>query len=1111
MKTTLGNEKMFKWAPEGFREVLESNINLMVISTLDKTMTIRKIEENSNGHNVYTHQQFSKYVYTSQRNFTDNLIPVVNCDEDNFEGALEAACDLGRKVCFVTSLPVDLINGFTDKIKSYNIKVSRDVFDWKYVTPTGKNGIKSKLEKLYGNKVVRLLIHHLTGAPTKKSELFLLDVMLNRSPWVFHKTIPSEIPFYTSRQLIPRNNISPEVFRMHLQDIFLIEGIELGATYDFAESIDLSSNIIKYHEITTRFVLLQHASHFDEICNILPRSNSPVHLFHQSQGEFTWKRSKGSIEALQKFVEKSQNSMNESDFLESIMNNQWRASNRIILISDSAGMGKTIFLERIGRLIQARYPKRLVIFIGIGKFMDQLSQELQVTSNKSAAIKNTILEIICSNCFGKVIAKSLLEDAADDNVTELLFDGFDEVSVDNIKSTRDIIKDIVQSFGSIRIWITTRPILLQPLEKHLKTLGYNLQPFSMSEQVRFFCRYWEADQNYPDHSEKFATSLLQNIHNLSSAENDIAGVPLLCMLIADVFKSDALSYCKSNPLFDPPISRISIEKLFRRFIDKKMEIYMERYVQDHDDEWSKVLRAYKYLSVKLILPKNPTALVGDFEIDLLLWEKLQAPGILKIGSSINSPIFLHRTFAEYFVARVAFQKIQQGSWYDIFSSGIFKTRDCTREKFISIYMELNVKEFEHSVICYFLDCLLRDFTEAENNAASQELLAKNQIFFKVVEIAQACIYHNFKNLFTAMRSLQIFRHLAPTIYDEQTLTTCMLWSGLPLAKLVCLDYKEVASGNDPSVVVLHLPPSPQPTKISLLIPAAFAGNIGVVMYLLHSHGFKHNLTSPENRLVLHWCVSWSSKITCSGIINDKIQIIKALVSIDRQLLNESTYSSKLLTPLLCYSIHPRLLIELISNGADITACGSDGKTFFHLATEYLPIVMYEDLLQGLIEMCETLGPGFRSIVASIINKPFCQRRSACPFLYGLFSTGKIPTPQALDYLEELGADFKVDVESFKSIVLEYIVCEQPSLTFIRELARRCGCEENVLSSVDSNGDNMLHRLFRDRYPALMGVQMFVKEYGLDLFAENREGNTPMNYFLKLHRGMVYNRYKCRIL
>lgn len=177
---------------------------------------------------------------------------------------------------------------------------------------------------------------------------------------------------------------------------------------------------------------------------------------------------------------------------------------RIILISDSAGMGKTTVLSNLAVGIKTNHPSSWVVRIDLNNQASTFKAALRKGS-KSIRVVDLLADQIESDLAKKLFLKR-------DNVV-LMLDAVDEVNSNHLKLVIGMMAEAKTQNNFAKIFVTTRPHLCKVLEHRLEVAAFKMRPFSAENQVDFLTRYWTQalqlrDENDKRRCKKYAQALI---------------------------------------------------------------------------------------------------------------------------------------------------------------------------------------------------------------------------------------------------------------------------------------------------------------------------------------------------------------------------------------------------------------------------------------------------------------------------------------------------------------------------------------------------------------------------------------------------------------------------
>nr|XP_046481066.1 uncharacterized protein LOC124218562 isoform X2 [Neodiprion pinetum] len=464
----------------------------------------------------------------------------------------------------------------------------------------------------------------------------------------------------------------------------------------------------------------EEKEHFEKLCNTYPKHN--VHWLIAREKELSWVRSKGSITTLlkhrdtrDKFSHDCKCDVCKTTTLDASVDELSSQDVGPVIVSDTAGMGKTTILTHFAKRIQEKNPKMWVVRINLNDFthvlnMEKKSRNVKIGYNESA-IEFLINHLLNLNAeLERVILKELITKRGG---VALLFDGFDEISPD-YDDTVIAVLQAIKGYNAVKLVVTTRPHRQSLLEKTLQTFSHVLKPFSQEDQINFLVGFYRKFGGLAPETQlriraeavlnKFATAIR------SDGLNEFAGVPLQTRMIAEVFFRDSDDMVSVEPNVSDDVK---IADLYRMFVDKKFEIYCQeknKYdlsnpgTKEHiEDLKTKFLQEYRRLAMYTLFVEENSATLNlsrneiENVTDLIakISRGLRRTGI--VTDVINRRAhFIHRTFMEYFVASYIFQHL-----------GISEENDSTRQLEPFILLEI-LQESRYYVVRAFLNDLLSE-------------------------------------------------------------------------------------------------------------------------------------------------------------------------------------------------------------------------------------------------------------------------------------------------------------------------------------------------------------------------------------------------------------------
>ncbi|XP_023311846.1 uncharacterized protein LOC108905886 [Anoplophora glabripennis] len=355
---------------------------------------------------------------------------------------------------------------------------------------------------------------------------------------------------------------------------------------------------------------------------------------------------------------------------------------KLMLISDIAGMGKTTILTKVAVAIKDENPHLWVIRINLNAYTKILNDSLRKYRKtiRVTELLNSKEHTKLSNRFEKLVFSM-------NGKVVLLLDGVDEISPDYTGLIFGLLAHCQEAPNFAKIFVTTRPHITERLKGILRVRPLTMLPFTRSNQVDFLTKYWtynfqlnDADK---DKCERYAEALIDKmslwIKSYGYWENQFTALPLQVRMLAEIFQeniwrneSEDWKGCKEHLTGDDPEPKLpekfNIARLYDMFIEKKREVFIVKGNPSGNtaanlalvDQFDESLCYHRNLALEIVLRESEL----DLFANCCKSDKNMKEYALKIGivqKSSDEFQFVHRTFAEYFVADCILRELQSRS------------------------------------------------------------------------------------------------------------------------------------------------------------------------------------------------------------------------------------------------------------------------------------------------------------------------------------------------------------------------------------------------------------------------------------------------------------------
>jgi hypothetical protein len=328
-----------------------------------------------------------------------------------------------------------------------------------------------------------------------------------------------------------------------------------------------------------------------------------VHWLEKDKsGKLLWQQSKGSLEKMRRFIDSEclPTYKDTADDIDELL--EHAEHQRVMLISDTAGMVKSTVLTHLSKQIKQKFPHKWVVRIDLNEQTVALEALKKEQIHKGKVIE-FVSEKVVKHTSGleKELFKQCCEQKQKVRII-MMIDGFDEISPSYTDTVIDLLQGLKQTEVE-QLWVTTRPHLKNELEDKLPQLSYTLQPFSEGNQIEFLIKFWSKKEWYKEMEneekeenkkklESYAKELIKKLaKSISDKEREFTGIPLQCLMLAEAFDKEVKIFCQSVKSIHESQFTLDLFGLYRKFIERKSDIYLvEKGKVQMDNETIKVLR-----------------------------------------------------------------------------------------------------------------------------------------------------------------------------------------------------------------------------------------------------------------------------------------------------------------------------------------------------------------------------------------------------------------------------------------------------------------------------------------------------------------------------------------
>ncbi|XP_057373311.1 uncharacterized protein LOC130694260 [Daphnia carinata] len=412
-----------------------------------------------------------------------------------------------------------------------------------------------------------------------------------------------------------------------------------------------------------------------------------------SQGQIEWlvddKRRKQIWEKIKQMNDQTSGKIEEDSHI--IQFDEELDQQPVVIICGLAGAGKSTLLSHYYSEIKKKKPDCWVIRLNLAEHCDVI---LKLDSSKPDLIGFLInhLHVINRKCpFTRSLLNHRLETGEQ---IVFMFDGYDEIDEKCQEIAVKLMK-FIQEKKSIPLFVTTRPYLAHHLQYELCQLAYYLENFDVKDQIDYLTSYWtnEPPPLKAGPIKDFAVALMEGVsESLKDKERAFIGIPLQCRILAECYQKNVGDIMESNAVNDVTFQsdelvsqkllallddqKFDLVSLYSKLMDTKRNMFLQEKSKtcpnlnvavDMKNMIKKIEFRLTKLAVETIIPEpsilemlRPTKYRHKPSDDVAQEEKSLAFNSLKFGfvfsnGDVMRPKFLHRTFAEYFVAKYLYE------------------------------------------------------------------------------------------------------------------------------------------------------------------------------------------------------------------------------------------------------------------------------------------------------------------------------------------------------------------------------------------------------------------------------------------------------------------------
>lgn len=332
---------------------------------------------------------------------------------------------------------------------------------------------------------------------------------------------------------------------------------------------------------------------------------------------------------------------------------------RSVLLFDDPGNGKSTSLKMLAKKLKENLPSYWIVFMDLKEHTKVFQANDKCSSyddwnNVSEYFCNKILRI---TNFEAEVFTTLFEEGK----VIIVLDGVDEVCPSYKNFIMSLIRNVISN-SRVQLWISTRPHCVNDIGKQIyidDNVAIRLKPLTEQEQDRFFEEYFRLKC---DDEQILAEKLLQikkiiSLVKKSFWKEDYLSNPQLMQMIAEIIENGGdinTDNLNSYKIYDE-----AVNILFEKCMDKGPDAKKSLVNKLKNDSTMKFYQKEAFLA--LLPPPSSTNIINVLfsNITTPSFEDIIRDGLV-YSNGYETYFFIHRTFAEFFVAKFFYESIFLG-------------------------------------------------------------------------------------------------------------------------------------------------------------------------------------------------------------------------------------------------------------------------------------------------------------------------------------------------------------------------------------------------------------------------------------------------------------------
>jgi hypothetical protein len=189
---------------------------------------------------------------------------------------------------------------------------------------------------------------------------------------------------------------------------------------------------------------------FKQLCQQNPKKI--VHWIEKEKsGKLIWQQSQGSLQALREYIDAHKSQSYAPSDLEKLL--EQAKHQRVMIIADKVGMGKTTVLTHLSKRIKQKYPAQWLVRTDLNDYTELLVAQKGKKMDKGGVLEFVSKEVLkLESHLEKVLFKKCFEGNEISRVV-VMVDGFDEICPDYKETEIDMLQVLRQTLVE-QLWVT---------------------------------------------------------------------------------------------------------------------------------------------------------------------------------------------------------------------------------------------------------------------------------------------------------------------------------------------------------------------------------------------------------------------------------------------------------------------------------------------------------------------------------------------------------------------------------------------------------------------------------------------------------------------------------